>query len=88
MKYLKELKNTRQGIFCNLLPPFKLNNIWSSSLFKIEVKARDQLYMAADQHTENELGLKLCKIFARIGIPVMVVLFQIVYWTVGNKGLL
>ena len=44
--------------------------------------------MAADQHTENELGLKLCKIFARIGIPVMVVLFQIVYWTVGNKGLL
>ena len=57
----------------------------SSALFsQVEIKARDQMYMAAAEQQIERDELKLCAMFARIGIPVMVVIFQIVYWTVGK----
>ena len=42
------------------------------------------MYMAAAEQEIERDKLKLCAMFARIGIPVMVVIFQIVYWTVGK----
>ena len=44
----------------------------------------DQMYMAAAEQEIERYELKLCAMFARIGIPVMVVIFQIVYWTIGK----